>query len=60
MDHLLDEKASMIIYFCFIKYHQGNIIEVMSKKASFLKKLLKKTYIKEDGCFGLWIISSHY
>jgi hypothetical protein len=32
----------MTIYFCLIKYHQSNVIEVMLKKTSFLKKLLKK------------------
>jgi hypothetical protein len=41
VDHLLGDKASLTIYFCLIKYHQGNVIEVMSEKASFLKKLLK-------------------
>jgi hypothetical protein len=41
MDHLLDKKASLTIYFYFIKYHRGNVIEVMSEKANFLKKLLK-------------------
>jgi hypothetical protein len=35
------DKASMTIYFCLIKYHQDLVLEVMSKKASFLKKLLK-------------------
>jgi hypothetical protein len=41
VDHLLDEKATVTIYFCLIKYHQGNVIEMVSEKASFLKKLLK-------------------
>jgi hypothetical protein len=41
MDHLLGDKASVTIYFCLIKYHQNDVIEVISEKASFLKKLLK-------------------
>jgi hypothetical protein len=41
VDHLLGEKTSVTIYFCLIKYHQSNVIEVMSEIASFLKKLLK-------------------
>ena len=35
------KKASVTIYFCLIKSHRGNTIEVMLKKASLLKKLLK-------------------
>jgi hypothetical protein len=41
MDHLLDKKAYVIIYFWLIKCHRGNIIEVMLEKARFLKKLFK-------------------
>jgi hypothetical protein len=41
MDHLLDDKVFVTIYFCLIKYPRDDVIEVMSKKASFLKKLLK-------------------
>jgi hypothetical protein len=41
VDHLLDKRASVTIYFCLIKYHRGNVIEVMSEKANFLKLLLK-------------------
>jgi hypothetical protein len=41
MDHFLGDKASVTIYFYLIKYHRGNVIEVISEKASFLKKLLK-------------------
>jgi hypothetical protein len=37
----LGDKASMTIYFCLIKYHRDHVLEVMSEKASFLKKLLK-------------------
>jgi hypothetical protein len=40
MDHLLGDKASVTIYFCLIKYHRDNVLEVISEKASFLKKLL--------------------
>jgi hypothetical protein len=41
-----------LFIFYLIKYHHGNIIEVMSDKASFLKKLLKK-HIKKKSCFVL-------
>jgi hypothetical protein len=41
VDHLLSDKTFVTIYFCLIKYHRDNVIEVMSEKASFLKKLLK-------------------
>jgi hypothetical protein len=41
VDHLLDDKAFVTIYFCLIKYHRGNVIEVILEKATFLKKLLK-------------------
>jgi hypothetical protein len=41
VDHLLDDKASVTIYFCLIKYYRGDVIEVMLEKANFLKKLLK-------------------
>jgi hypothetical protein len=54
VDHLLGEKTSMIIYFCLIKYHRGNIIE---------RKLFEEVieeHIKEDGYFASWITSSHY
>jgi hypothetical protein len=49
----------MTIYILF-KYHQDNVIEVMLKKTSFLKKLLK--YIKKNMVYFkallIWITSS--
>jgi hypothetical protein len=41
----------MTIYFCLIKYYQGNIIEEMSEKGKLLKEVIEK-HIKEDGCFA--------
>jgi hypothetical protein len=34
------------IYFCLIKYHRDNVLEMMSEKVSFLKKLLKNIWRK--------------
>jgi hypothetical protein len=59
VDHLLGDKAFVTIYFSLIKYHRGDVIEVMSGKPSFLKKLLKNKKNKY-GCFASWITSSHY
>jgi hypothetical protein len=53
MNHLLDNKAPVIIYFCLIKYHRGNVI------GKLLEEIIEE-HIKEDGCFVLWITSSHY
>jgi hypothetical protein len=35
--------------FCLIKYHQNNVIQVMSSK---LFKEVTEKYIKEDGCIA--------
>jgi hypothetical protein len=44
----------MTIYFYLIKYHRGDV-----REGKLLEEVIEE-HINKDGCFVLWIISSHY